>query len=79
MFSKTFSKTLPTSARSATLHARFLSSMKPTSTSAAAEPSVTPSQDSDGYSTAAAAETPFSMSNSEAFVETLVSHSKLFS
>lgn len=75
MFSKTISKSI--SARGATLQSRLLSTLKPTSTSAAAEPSVSTSVDSDGYSTAAAAETPFNMSNSEAFVETLVSQSKL--
>ena len=72
MFSK-ISKSLPLASSST---CRFLSSLKPTkSLTAAAEPSVSTVHD-DGYSTAAAAEQAFLMSNSEAFVETLVSHGK---
>ena len=75
MFSKSLLNKTISKSRST---ARFLSTktLKPTSTAAAAEPSVSVPTSDDGYSTAAAAETPFLMSNSEAFVETLVSHSK---
>ena len=52
MFSKTLTKTLKPSV------VRFLSTLKPTSTIAAAEPSVSSVVDDDGYSTAAAAEKP---------------------
>jgi sulfoacetaldehyde acetyltransferase len=73
MFSKSLLNKTISKSRST---ARFLSTktLKPTSTAAAAEPSVSVPTSDDGYSTAAAAETPFLMSNSEAFVETLVSH-----